>query len=691
MKTIAIMIGNNQSEYIKSLMNEFDSQSKELGIRLIFLSGYRIPLEFGVQDEEDYGNDKLNYYQFSSIYDYVSSTGADGCIICYGPMTGIMGTPSYEEVLKLCKEMPFVMLEIKPEDESIPFVATDSYSPMKDMVRHLTDDHGYKKIAFLAGPKDNYSSNLRLQAYKDVMAEAELEVNDDMIAFGDYTTRVKPLVRDLLDKNPRLEAICCANDSMARACYNVCAERGIKVGEDIAVTGFDNSDISSKLKPALTTVSHDSDLIVKRALSMALKVIDGEEVKGEEHPLELIKRCSCGCKTKKGIDTKLLCYHPGIFANENIDNYDINMAELKAVVNDMAMKNDSLVNRFWDVSFFVREFIAMDISSDNYFDKLFLRLREIGLNNAYFFVHKTPLVYETDNNKENRKHMYFAGGFNEDENTIIPINEWHHYQIGTHKGFNAFLPDDEEIGNYHTYVLFSGESQYGVMLSKSDVSDNEYLLHISLQISNLLHIFNLKTREEAVVKEMERSIERVKESNQILSFISRYDELTKILNRRGFMEQALATIQRIPGREALIMFGDLDHLKEINDCFGHADGDFAILSAAQLLTGLMPRDGFVARIGGDEFVAFVPVPGDTTSEEYISKLKKKLKEAMFVFNLTCNKPYFVEISSGFYPFVCERNMDLTKIIASSDEVLYDDKQKRRKSIKKDKADAESDS
>ena len=53
MKTIGILIGNNQSEYIKSLMDEFESQSKKLGIRLIFLSGYKVPSEYNEEDEFD--------------------------------------------------------------------------------------------------------------------------------------------------------------------------------------------------------------------------------------------------------------------------------------------------------------------------------------------------------------------------------------------------------------------------------------------------------------------------------------------------------------------------------------------------------------------------------------------------------------------------------------------------------------
>ena len=682
MKTIGIMIGINQSEYVKSLMREFDNQAKELGVRLIFLSGYRPDTEY--TDKEDEVEDARHGSEFSAIYDYAPRTGCEALIICYGPMSGIKGTRPLDEVLKRCKDIPSVLLEYRPSADSeydVPYIIADNYSSTCDVVKHLIQDHEYNKIAFIAGPRGNYSSEVRLQAYKDVMAINNIEVTDDMIAYGDFTTKISSVVKKVLDNNPGIQAICCANDNMARACYTECANRGLSVGKDIAITGFDNSDISSRLKPSLTTVEHDSSSIAANALDMAIKLSNHESVVSIEQPADLLIRRSCGCNNKSAIDERNLSHNSNIFAHENIDNYDINVKELKDIAVSLAKENEDLSRRINDVSFFVREFIGSDIHTDYYFEELFSRLRDIGLSNAYFFVNKAPLVYEVHSNPDAKKHMYFAGGFNESTSTIIPIKEWHRHQISSKKGFNYYLPDDGK-GNYHTYVLFSGEAQYGVMLSQADFRDNEFLLYVSLQLSNLLHIYNLKSREKAVVGEMERSIERVKESNQILSAISRYDELTKILNRRGFMEQALATIQRNKGREAIIMFGDLDHLKEINDCFGHGDGDFAINTAAKLLTGLMPRDGFVARIGGDEFVAFIPVPSDVNASEYIKTLKDNLKEAMFLFNLTCNKPYFVEISSGFTSFICEEDMDLAKLIANSDEVLYEDKSNRRASIKK---------
>ena len=71
------------------------------------------------------------------------------------------------------------------------------------------------------------------------------------------------------------------------------------------------------------------------------------------------------------------------------------------------------------------------------------------------------------------------------------------------------------------------------------------------------------------------------------------------------MEHALKLLRDKQGQKVYIVFADLDHLKEINDTFGHAAGDFAIVTAADYLRKCMPRNAIIARIGGDEYVAFV--------------------------------------------------------------------------------------
>ena len=678
MKNIAIMVGNNQSEYISSLMHEFDTLAKEKGVRIVFLSGYRVPHDFLELTRE---KEERRNHQFAAVFDYADYTGCDACIVCYGSMSGVLGAPSMEEILEQCKDIPTVMLEAMPSDDSIPYVIADGYESMLNVVRHLTNVHGYKHIAYLSGPKDNYSATLRLKAYRDGMEEAGIDVRESMIAYGDYTTGVQSIIEELLDNNEIVEAICCANDNMARACYEVCDRRGLVIGEDIAITGFDDIDISSKLEPPLTTVNHDARFFATKAIDMAIDLIDDKPVESIEYPIDLRTRCSCGCKDAHTESYKGISTFSSILKDHNINNFNITFDELTEIANALTWENERLRAQAWEVSFFVRGFFDSNVSTDRFFEELLPRLRNIYMDNVYLFINYDVLMdEEIESSGNHSKHMYFAGGFDDEGVRVTPQKEWRSFLVSRHRGFSDFFSDNE--GNYHAYVLFSGEEQYGLMLCRNNISDSQFSLLFSLQISNLLRFFKIKRQEEEARNNMQLSMERVKESNQILSFISRYDELTNILNRRGFMEQAIASINRRKGKEAVIMFGDLDHLKEINDCFGHADGDFAIINASKLLTGIMPRDGFCARIGGDEFVAFIPVPNDMTAEEKISKLRDKLKEAMFLFNLTCEKPYFVEMSAGFHSFICEDDMDLTKIIAISDEVLYEDKQKRRKSIKK---------
>ena len=86
----------------------------------------------------------------------------------------------------------------------------------------------------------------------------------------------------------------------------------------------------------------------------------------------------------------------------------------------------------------------------------------------------------------------------------------------------------------------------------------------------------MNNRENKMKRELE-------EKNQILRVISSYDEMSQLLNRRGFMEKSLQMVQANAGKQAYLLFADIDHLKEINDSFGHAAGDFAIQTAAGYL------------------------------------------------------------------------------------------------------------
>ena len=132
-------------------------------------------------------------------------------------------------------------------------------------------------------------------------------------------------------------------------------------------------------------------------------------------------------------------------------------------------------------------------------------------------------------------------------------------------------------------------------------------------------------------------------------------------------------------KDAILFIADLDHLKEINDCFGHVAGDFALRESARILEKTFGKDGQVARIGGDEFVAILPYDYRLDGEDYI----RKIKEACDKVNRKSDKEFYVEMSVGYTVFRCDSSVDFNYLLSNSDRMLYEAKQLRRKSVRKD--------
>lgn len=248
-------------------------------------------------------------------------------------------------------------------------------------------------------------------------------------------------------------------------------------------------------------------------------------------------------------------------------------------------------------------------------------------------------------------------------------------------GFTSFISSQNPMA-LTAVVLFSGDKQYGMMLCEAAQEDIPFLQLCSLQVGPLLRFLELNQMERESQKELQKSLRTIQEQNDILSFVSEYDELTQLLNRRGFMERSIRCCQQGEGKKAFLIFGDLDHLKEINDCYGHAAGDFAIRGVSNQLREILPADAITARIGGDEFISLV----FSEREDFKRAAMEDLRVVSERFNRLSKKPYYVEISIGIYEFQCSQDTDLNELIQKSDELLYQAKVKRRKSVKKDMKD-----
>jgi diguanylate cyclase (GGDEF)-like protein len=228
------------------------------------------------------------------------------------------------------------------------------------------------------------------------------------------------------------------------------------------------------------------------------------------------------------------------------------------------------------------------------------------------------------------------------------------------------------------YVLFSGEMQYGILVTDVPIADIPLAYLASMQISNSLRFYEMSLAQSRTRGKLEKLVEEINEKNEVLNFISGNDVMTGCLNRRGFMEAAVRINKENKGESAALIFLDLDHLKEINDSFGHKEGDFAITQVASVFRTAVSQSGIVGRIGGDEFVAMVLEKDRKTGE-----IIRFVREQNALFNERMEKTYYIEASMGVRRFVCSESLALSEVLDEADAALYRQKKERRKTIRRD--------
>ncbi len=332
----------------------------------------------------------------------------------------------------------------------------------------------------------------------------------------------------------------------------------------------------------------------------------------------------------------------------------------------------------WFVPTFTSELVRETYMNrpQDIFESIMSELKKMAVRSAYFFFFDKPIIHTFSEVLHFPEHMNLVAYFDSEEMKFFRKKE--QLKFGKERGFASFI-DGKDASCFTPVILFSENKQYGVMFCEVDYSDIPFLQICSVQLGTLFHFIELNMLEQQAQEDLQESMRVIKEQNTILSYISEYDELTKLLNRRGFIEKALALYKKSAGRRAYMIFGDLDHLKQINDIYGHAEGDFAIKTIAERFRTILPGNTISGRIGGDEYVSFLP----TDEVGFKERIADEFMEAGRIFNENSDKPYYVEMSVGIYEFVCDSEVSFEEIMKQSDNLLYEAKANRRTNVQKE--------
>jgi diguanylate cyclase (GGDEF)-like protein/PAS domain S-box-containing protein len=173
-----------------------------------------------------------------------------------------------------------------------------------------------------------------------------------------------------------------------------------------------------------------------------------------------------------------------------------------------------------------------------------------------------------------------------------------------------------------------------------------------------------------------QDISERKRAEAALHSLSLIDELTGLYNRRGFLavtEQHLATIHRHE-KVPVVLYADLDGLKEINDSLGHLEGDRALIRAAEILKETFRSSDIIARLGGDEFVALAAIGADESAESLVTLLRERFRANN---NKQSNHNYDLSISIGVARSERDDRCSIEELMARADKAMYVDKRRKR--------------
>lgn len=185
-----------------------------------------------------------------------------------------------EELLLLCGNVPFVLVDTDPavaDEKGIPYINNSNYEGVQSGIKYLRD-RGHKKIGFIYGLHDSYSSYCRYQSFMDYNRDHGIELNEDYIVNGNYTMDGGYLaMQEILKCREFPTAIFAANDLMAIGAIQAIREKNLSVPEDISVMGYDDISFANIVTPTLTTIHQPTYELGVKSVQLLL-----EEEKGKE-------------------------------------------------------------------------------------------------------------------------------------------------------------------------------------------------------------------------------------------------------------------------------------------------------------------------------------------------------------------------------------------------------------------------
>lgn len=603
---IGIFIGGVYYTYSAAVLGAMERFAAERGITLYIFGCFETPEKKFLHAE---GEKSIIYIQDLDML--------DGIVIA-GDTLGKFGMK--DALLdRIRREANCPVVCLRERQDAYYNVLVDNINDMYEMTHHFIQEHGFRDICFVTGMMSMWDARERLEGYQKAMKEAGLFVGEDMIFYGNYWMNQAAQIVDRFtcDRGKLPQAIICSNDYEA---ISVCMElkrRGIRVPEDICVSGFD--DLTGEFDPdiSLSTMAIPYQQMAQRALETVCMLAEGRSVsRFQKLRGQMRLRHSCGCCRDALPEQTDNCTN-GKF--RNMAKGCIYMtADFESALNE----EECMKWAGWHVN-------------------------RLGAENCFICLGHTDSPESEENLSQGRYLRLYLNEQREPALTCIPIPDKRLLP-------DAYLPMLEKRTNLFLPLHFNNEVfGYCILQMKpGGISD----------IDERFEFFCLNLGNALKKNQMYRELFSVKDVMQMYL----KDPLTGIYNRRGFERKLpeICDISQKMGVKLAVVSIDMDGLKYINDHFGHLTGDKSLVSFAHCLCGALHEHEFCARMGGDEFEAVLLLDSENRKQRFEQELAHRLACE----NAQIEQDYGIDASVG----ICEveENNTLMEYFRLADEKMY---------------------
>lgn len=459
------------------------------------------------------------------------------------------------------------VLFIEGNSSTYPVQLQDNYYPIKKIINHLIDEHGYTDIAFVAGKSWHPHSKKRLQAYIDSLNDHGIRVKGDRIFYGDFWYSSGESVAEKMTKPgyKMPQAIACANDAMAIGLAKALVSKGYKIPEDVAIVGYDSNDEGQHSPVPITSATLPLREFGGHCCEDVFRLIRGEKIKKFVSDAQIFIGKSCGCTKTNVTPTYLIRKEWGTeLSNAGVFSVFNHMSE--DIVN--VSNYNGLINTLFAYIFQIRPFDTFSLCINDEWETV-----------KDHFTSKMLEIIKCD--KDDTKDSINFDGIFDLENMLPELDEDRDYA----KVF-YFTPanfDDKVFG-------------YSVISFKDP---NECInLNYRTWIRRSLCGFEFLRRADS------KSTSELKAQDALIK-----DRLTGLYNYNGLVERSPSILSKmhIGGGYISVLAVDIKDLSTINSTYGRAEGDKVIMNTASFLDSIFfGSESMCVCLGNGEFVvAFI--------------------------------------------------------------------------------------